>query len=133
MLLLYSHQALFTLTLAAVRAPIKTCRHLANLSHRHFNFQHLHNASAANSRTSSNHTEWIGIIANHQFDSDLYQSTSPTMENLTLEDPLQQGGAQPQMQNQMPLGGGVPPPNQQLPPQMFTTAAQLLDMTDSKD
>jgi hypothetical protein len=55
------------------------------------------------------------------------------MENLTLEDPLQQGGAQSQMQNQMPLGGGVPPPNQQLPPQMFTTAAQLLDMTDSKD
>lgn len=34
------------------------------------------------------------------------------------------------------MGGpalGVPPPNQQLPPQMFTTAAQLLDMTDSKD
>lgn len=35
---------------------------------------------------------------------------------------------------QMPLlGPGLPPPqNQQLPPQMFTTAAQLLDMTDSK-
>jgi hypothetical protein len=32
------------------------------------------------------------------------------------------------------LGPGIPPPpNQQLPPQMFTTAAQLLDMTDSKD
>lgn len=32
------------------------------------------------------------------------------------------------------LGGGLPPPpqNVQLPPQMFTTAAQLLDMTDSK-
>lgn len=29
-------------------------------------------------------------------------------------------------------GGMLPPPNQQLPPQMFTTAAQLLDMTDSK-
>lgn len=33
----------------------------------------------------------------------------------------------------MPLGPGIPPPqNQQLPPQMFTTAAQLLDLTDSK-
>jgi len=31
------------------------------------------------------------------------------------------------------LGPGLPPPqNQQLPPQMFTTAAQLLDMTDKK-
>jgi len=35
---------------------------------------------------------------------------------------------------QMPLlGPGIPPPqNQQLPPQMFTTAAQLLDLTDKK-
>jgi hypothetical protein len=54
------------------------------------------------------------------------------MENLTLEEVPPQGapgGAQ------MPLlGPGIPPPpNQQLPPQMFTTAAQLLDMTDSKD
>ena len=50
------------------------------------------------------------------------------MENLTLEEPPPQGGAQ------MPLlGPGLPPQqNQQLPPQMFTTAAQLLDMTDSK-
>jgi len=31
-----------------------------------------------------------------------------------------------------PLGAGLPQPNQQLPPQMFTTAAQLLDMTDKK-
>lgn len=32
------------------------------------------------------------------------------------------------------LGRGAPPPPQpqQLPPQMFTTAAQLLDLTDSK-
>jgi hypothetical protein len=54
------------------------------------------------------------------------------MENLTLEEtPLQGGsvGGSP-----MPLGPGIPPPqNQQLPPQMFTTAAQLLDLTDSKD
>ncbi|THV94815.1 Sm-like ribonucleo protein [Aureobasidium pullulans] len=32
-----------------------------------------------------------------------------------------------------PLGGGqMPPPIPQLPPQMFTTAAQLLDLTDKK-
>jgi hypothetical protein len=50
------------------------------------------------------------------------------MENLTLEETPSQGGAQ------MPLlGPGLPQQqNQQLPPQMFTTAAQLLDMTDSK-
>jgi U6 snRNA-associated Sm-like protein LSm1 len=65
------------------------------------------------------------------------------MENLSLED--QQGGAQgqPSHHGQAHMGPGpgvgptlgVPPPqqNQQLPPQMFTTAAQLLDMTDSKD
>ena len=53
------------------------------------------------------------------------------MENLTLEEAPPQGaagGAQMHL-----LGPGIPPPNQQLPPQMFTTAAQLLDMTDSKD
>lgn len=44
----------------------------------------------------------------------------------TYQDP--EGGAE------MPtLGAGIPPPNQQLPPQMFTTAAQLLDLTDSKN
>jgi len=35
-----------------------------------------------------------------------------------------------------PLGAGqgppMPPPVPQLPPQMFTTAAQLLDLTDSE-
>ncbi|KAE8452798.1 hypothetical protein EG329_013070 [Mollisiaceae sp. DMI_Dod_QoI] len=52
------------------------------------------------------------------------------MESLSLEDPPPQGAAQMQMP---PLGPGVPPPqNQQLPPQMFTTAAQLLDLTDKK-
>ncbi|GAB7352829.1 hypothetical protein MBLNU459_g3440t1 [Dothideomycetes sp. NU459] len=41
------------------------------------------------------------------------------MENLNIRD------APP------PLGGGqMPPPVPQLPPQMFTTAAQLLDLTD---
>lgn len=54
------------------------------------------------------------------------------MENLTLEETPPPGG--PMGGGQMPLlGPGLPPPqNQQLPPQMFTTAAQLLDMTDSK-
>lgn len=33
---------------------------------------------------------------------------------------------------QPPLPGMLPPQSQQLPPQMFTTAAQLLDLTDSK-
>ncbi|KAG9235477.1 hypothetical protein BJ875DRAFT_270470 [Amylocarpus encephaloides] len=52
------------------------------------------------------------------------------MENLTInDDGPQRGGS---------VGGGAstfgmgPPPSQQLPPQMFTTAAQLLDLTDKK-
>jgi U6 snRNA-associated Sm-like protein LSm1 len=54
------------------------------------------------------------------------------MENLTLEEGPPQGA--PGGAQMPPLGPGIPPPpNQQLPPQMFTTAAQLLDMTDSKD
>lgn len=53
------------------------------------------------------------------------------MENLTLDENAAAQAAQPQ-QPQMPLLGPSPQ-NQQLPPQMFTTAAQLLDMTDSKD
>ena len=40
------------------------------------------------------------------------------MENLSIRDAP-------------PLGAG-PPPVPQLPPQMFTTAAQLLDLTDSE-
>jgi hypothetical protein len=69
-------------------------------------------------------TKWIGAHNNDQ-------TPLRKMENLTLEDAPPQGasgGAQ------MPLlGAGIPPPqSQQLPPQMFTTAAQLLDMTDSK-
>ncbi|PBP20475.1 hypothetical protein BUE80_DR008830 [Diplocarpon rosae] len=47
------------------------------------------------------------------------------MENLTLDE---QPGVQPQQMASM----GPSPPTQQLPPQMFTTAAQLLDMTDKK-
>ncbi|KAG0646242.1 U6 snRNA-associated Sm LSm1 [Hyphodiscus hymeniophilus] len=51
------------------------------------------------------------------------------MESLTLEET--RGG--PAGGSPMPLGPGIPPPqNQQLPPQMFTTAAQLLDLTDKK-
>ncbi|KAH8687841.1 hypothetical protein BGZ60DRAFT_17465 [Tricladium varicosporioides] len=56
------------------------------------------------------------------------------MENLTLDDaPQAQGGQLGGAQMQMPgQGMPMPPPSQQLPPQMFTTAAQLLDMTDKK-
>ncbi|KAK1484712.1 LSM domain-containing protein [Colletotrichum cuscutae] len=48
------------------------------------------------------------------------------MENLNISDAPPQGP-------QPVLGGRAPPPQQtpQLPPQMFTTAAQLLDMTDT--
>jgi len=50
------------------------------------------------------------------------------MENLSISDPPQQGGPPPA------LGAQARPPQQQqqLPAQMFTTAAQLLDLTDSK-
>jgi U6 snRNA-associated Sm-like protein LSm1 len=46
------------------------------------------------------------------------------MENLSLHDAGQQPPP-PGMQSE-------PPPVPQLPPQMFTTAAQLLDLTDKK-
>ncbi|KAK0107282.1 SM-like, degradation of cytoplasmic mRNAs and positively regulates transcription initiation [Cadophora gregata] len=49
------------------------------------------------------------------------------MENLTLDE--NNAGGPPQQQQQLL---GPSPQNQQLPPQMFTTAAQLLDLTDSK-
>ncbi|KAH8678067.1 hypothetical protein BX600DRAFT_431370 [Xylariales sp. PMI_506] len=47
------------------------------------------------------------------------------MENLTIHDPSPPGGSQQR-------GPPVAPQPQQLPPQMFTTAAQLLDLTDKK-
>ncbi|OTA57857.1 Sm-like ribonucleo protein [Hypoxylon sp. EC38] len=55
------------------------------------------------------------------------------MENLSIHDPLPQPGAQLAGPIPQGLGRGAPPPQpQQLPPQMFTTAAQLLDLTDKK-
>lgn len=50
------------------------------------------------------------------------------MENLTITNQLPMPTAPP------PLGPGLAPSTQpqQLPPQMFTTAAQLLDLTDSE-
>ena len=59
------------------------------------------------------------------------------MENLSLHDAGPQGQPGPQQmgQQQPPPPQqtlGVPPPVPQLPPQMFTTAAQLLDLTDSE-
>ncbi|EON68012.1 hypothetical protein W97_07159 [Coniosporium apollinis CBS 100218] len=44
------------------------------------------------------------------------------MENLSLHDPPPPGDQPPQLPQMIP----------QLPPQMFTTAAQLLDLTDKK-
>ncbi|KAI2468268.1 hypothetical protein F4781DRAFT_276179 [Annulohypoxylon bovei var. microspora] len=52
------------------------------------------------------------------------------MENLSLHDPPQPGPSQ--LAGPQGLGRGAPPQPQQLPPQMFTTAAQLLDLTDKK-
>ena len=53
------------------------------------------------------------------------------MERLSLNDQPPAGGQQgqqPQQNNMLgPMSQGPP----QLPPQMFTTAAQLLDLTDS--
>lgn len=58
------------------------------------------------------------------------------MEHLHLNDaPPGQGGSPlppPQGPPGGPMLGRPPPPPQQLPAQMFTTAAQLLDLTDSK-
>ena len=55
------------------------------------------------------------------------------MENLSLHDagpPGQPGPQQMGPPQQQTLG--MPPPVPQLPPQMFTTAAQLLALTDSE-
>ncbi len=57
------------------------------------------------------------------------------MENLTISDPPpQQHGGPHAGPGGMPpsLGRAPPAPQQQLPAQMFTTAAQLLDLTDSR-
>jgi len=54
------------------------------------------------------------------------QAQLPAMENLGVSERPGSGGNQEAAQSL-----GVPPP-QQLPPQMFTTAAQLLDLTDSE-
>ncbi|KAH8888365.1 Sm-like ribonucleoprotein [Thozetella sp. PMI_491] len=53
------------------------------------------------------------------------------MENLTISDAPQGAGGVPPQQQQPTLGRPSPLP-QQLPAQMFTTAAQLLDLTDKK-
>lgn len=50
------------------------------------------------------------------------------MENLSITDSAGRGAAPPAG----PQGGPQMAAPQQLPPQMFTTAAQLLDLTDSK-
>ncbi|KAJ9501853.1 hypothetical protein H2202_002815 [Exophiala xenobiotica] len=59
------------------------------------------------------------------------------MENLSLNDPPPPPGSPQRQMGQMPQPSAVLPDAQpqgppQLPPQMFTTAAQLLDLTDKK-
>lgn len=56
------------------------------------------------------------------------------MENLAISDPHQQGLGRGPTSTPPVLGPNAarPPQPQQLPVQMFTTAAQLLDLTDSK-
>lgn len=52
------------------------------------------------------------------------------MENLSISDPSR--GSTPHPGGQLGPAQGAPPGPPQLPPQMFTTAAQLLDLTDSE-
>ena len=61
------------------------------------------------------------------------------MEHLSLQDPSASGrpagvGASSNNEPVPPQGHelSMPPPIPRLPPQMFTTAAQLLDLTDSE-
>jgi U6 snRNA-associated Sm-like protein LSm1 len=55
------------------------------------------------------------------------------MENLSLNDQHPPGPPDPQNGGPPPVFAGQPPQGApQLPPQMFTTAAQLLDLTDKK-
>lgn len=54
------------------------------------------------------------------------------MENLSLDGPEAGHAPAPAPPLGPASGPSGPGPNQQLPPQMFTTAAQLLDMTDSE-
>ncbi|PGH14754.1 hypothetical protein AJ80_05798 [Polytolypa hystricis UAMH7299] len=64
------------------------------------------------------------------------------MENAPSHDPNHRPGNMPQQQQRGPTPGQTPSPGPpmmptssgppQLPPQMFTTAAQLLDLTDKK-
>lgn len=92
----------------------------------HFSKYQVHSSTAPRSATS-NGLAWsifIPIIIRPSTPPKV-QKYKDEMENLSLEDHAGQG--------QPVLGGGMPPAQtQQLPPQMFTTAAQLLDLTDSK-
>lgn len=76
-----------------------------------------------------NFQEYLRILAwldtHEQFELLSRASTDEHMENLSLHDAGPPGGPPSQ-------AGTQPPPVPQLPPQMFTTAAQLLDLTDSE-
>jgi hypothetical protein len=81
------------------------------------------------------HSAIHGVTAAPYFTLYLYNNEA-RMENLSLHDagPSGQPGPQQmgQQQQQQQQTLGMPPPVPQLPPQMFTTAAQLLDLTDSE-
>lgn len=72
-----------------------------------------------------------GVIAAPSPSAYLY-NIEAHMENLSLHDAGPQGQPGPQQMGQQQQTLGMPPPVPQLPPQMFTTAAQLLDLTDSE-
>ncbi len=75
------------------------------------------------SAIAPNRIAWTRIISSHE---------SFAMEDLSLQDTPPGGSTGALGPNHAPapaLPAGGPP---QLPPQMFTTAAQLLDLTDSE-
>jgi hypothetical protein len=81
-----------------------------------------------------NHSAIHGVTAAPYLTLHLYNNKSH-MENLSLHDagpPGQPGPQQMGQQQQQQQTLSMPPPVPQLPPQMFTTAAQLLDLTDSE-
>jgi hypothetical protein len=80
----------------------------------------------------SRHSAIHGVIAAAPSTSAYLYNIEAHMENLSLHDAGPQGQPGPQQMGQQQQTLGMPPPVPQLPPQMFTTAAQLLDLTDSE-
>jgi hypothetical protein len=87
--------------------------------------------SSRKSALTTNISAIHGVIAAPSPSAYLY-NIEAHMENLSLHDAGPQGQPGPQQMGQQQQTLGMPPPVPQLPPQMFTTAAQLLDLTDSE-